>query len=216
MLRNYDAIAKEIGCDSSRQSIIDHLDSVLPNIWHDDYLKMTHSPNLLTVTFGDGKRLGQFCRYMFDHASAHPELGHGPEDILHHVPEDILHETEDRVVAVWGTSRYQASDTRDQPRMKGFLRNVWARNYGSHDRGHFFAHTMGGGLDINLFPQLGRINRTGLWREMETYCSSNPGTFCFVRPLYVDQTWRPRRLEYGIFKMALGRPPTFWGNIFEN
>ncbi len=98
--------------------------------------------------------------------------------------------------------------------MKGFLQGKWAGD--QDDRGHFFAHTMGGGLDINLFPQAIRVNRGGLWRQMENYCSRNPGTFCFIRPLYTDRSWRPTSLEYGIFKTETGRAPEFWGNTFAN
>jgi hypothetical protein len=80
----------------------------------------------------------------------------------------------------------------------------------------FFAHTMGGGLDINLFPQAARVNRGGLWRQMENYCARKPGTFCFVRPIYADTSWRPAQIEYGIIKVEAGRPPHLWRHLFEN
>ncbi len=99
--------------------------------------------------------------------------------------------------------------------MKGFLKGGLTDRPG-YDRGHLFAHTMGGGLDINLFPQAARVNRGGLWRHMERYCARNPGTFCFIRPIYTDESWRPSRLEYGIFKLEDGRPPEFWEHVFEN
>jgi hypothetical protein len=85
-----------------------------------------------------------------------------------------------------------------------------------YDRGHFFAHQMGGGLDINLFPQTASVNRRGLWRRMESYCVRNPGTFCFIRPIYADATWRPARLEYGILKREERRPIEFWVHAFDN
>lgn len=210
MLHDYDAMLDRIGRHADRQVVVDHFDSVLLEIWQQDYIATSRSPsNILVVTFGDENRRGQFCRHMFDHASGHP-AARGAS------PEGLSQLTEDRVVAVWGTSRYEPSKTRDKGRIKGFLADAWSRFHPGYDRGHFFAHTMGGGLDINLFPQSAKINRGRDWREMETYCASNPGTFCFVRPIYMNNTWRPARLEYGIFKMETGLPVTFWGRVFEN
>ena len=74
---------------------------------------------------------------------------------------------------------------------------------------------MGGGLDINLFPQVKATNRGGLWRKMERYCAANLGTFCFIHPIYRDQSWRPAALEYGIFKTAEANI-TFCGHMFDN
>jgi DNA/RNA non-specific endonuclease len=153
---------------------------------------------LVTVTFGDESGKTPFCRYLFDHASSVPS---GTEA------------NADRVAAVWGTSRKTDARTRDRARMNGFPMSNPSK---SDDRGHFFAHTMGGGLDINLFPQSARVNRGGLWRQMENYCARNPGTFCFIRPIYADATWRPAQLEYGIIKVEDGKQPKFWGHVFEN
>jgi hypothetical protein len=209
MLHDYVLLCGQLARGIDRHSLIDHLDAVLPAIWQADYCAMPFSSsNILVVTSGDEKRVGPFCRYMFDHASAAANR----ESVLMH-PEPYA---EDRVVAVWGTSRHEPARTRDASRMKGFLKGVWSQRFSGTDRGHFFAHTMGGGLDINLFPQAKRVNRSGLWRKMETYCALNPGTFCFIRPVYADESWRPRQLEYGIFKIRSGDPVEFWGHMFEN
>jgi hypothetical protein len=40
--------------------------------------------------------------------------------------------------------------------------------------------------------------RWRIYRDMETECANRPGTFCFSRPLYVDLTWVPSELEYGV------------------
>jgi hypothetical protein len=210
MLHDYDFLSEQFTGGSDQQSIVDHLDLVLPTIWQKDYLTMpSSSPNLLVVTSGDERRIGAFCRHMFDYAS----------DQSNPRAESLGRPTryaEDRVVAVWGKSRYEPAQTRDTSRMKGLLRGAWSQRFRESDRGHFFAHTMGGGLDINLFPQAKSLNRGGLWRKMETYCALNPGTFCFVRPIYADESWRPRQLEYGIFKIQRGDPVAFWGHVFEN
>jgi hypothetical protein len=209
MLHDYDFLGRQSASIDDRQSIIDHLDAVLPAIWQEDYLAMPcSSPNILIVTSGDEKRIGAFCRYMFDHASDASNLRAGSTPSVRYA--------EDRVVAVWGTSRREAARTRDIARMKGFLKGVWSQRFSDADRGHFFAHTMGGGLDINLFPHARRMNRGGLWRKMEAYCALNPGTFCFVHPIYADASWRPRQLEYGIFKGYSNDRVEFWGHVFEN
>jgi DNA/RNA non-specific endonuclease len=188
-------------------AIIAYLDDTLPELWSVDYLAMPGSTqNLVTVTFGDEGRAGHFCRYLFDHASNQYHI--------ENKKDRPKFSAEDRVAAVWGTSRRERADTRDKARMKGFLKARW-RDRGD-DRGHFFAHTMGGGLDINLFPQAARVNRGSVWRQMEQYCSKNPGTFCFIRPFYTDESWRPARLEYGVVKMGQDRAPQFWGYVFEN
>ncbi len=123
---------------------------------------------------------------------------------------------DDRVVAVWGLSRTEPADTRDRGRMGGFLKGVWSDAYPGRDRGHFFAHTMGGGTDINLFPQLSTVNRGGEWRQLEIFAAAHPGTFCFIRPFYAGSGWTPTALEYGIFKMPPKGACTFWGNLFPN
>jgi hypothetical protein len=74
----------------------------------------------------------------------------------------------------------------------------------SYDRGHFLSHAQGGGLDINLFPQLTRVNQSRSdhgrrYRAMESICVATPGLFCFSRPIYDDDSWVPFELEYGLW-----------------
>src|SRR5215475_13411074 len=70
MLHDYDTLCHKCAASGDRQSLIDHLDTALPGMWQEDYLAMPcSSPNILIVTSGDEKRIGSFCRYMFDHAS---------------------------------------------------------------------------------------------------------------------------------------------------
>jgi hypothetical protein len=72
---------------------------------------------------------------------------------------------------------------------------------GAYDRGHFMSLRQGGGYDMNLFPQLAAVNsghgRWGEYRVMENECAKKPGTFCFSRPIYTDETWIPCEIEYG-------------------
>jgi hypothetical protein len=192
-MRDYETIARQAQA-SDAATLVAWLDVNLPDLWAQDY---GEAPNLLAISARDDGR--SFCRYLFDHAGAA-----GPDAAV-----------EDRVVAVWGVSAPPPAP-RDAARLQGFLRGVWSRAFRGDDRGHFFAHTMGGGLDINLFPQSARLNRGGLWRRMENYAARHPGTFCFVRPIYDDPSWRPARLEFGLFKTATADPAAFWGHVFDN
>jgi hypothetical protein len=89
------------------------------------------------------------------------------------------------------------------------------------DKGHFASHAQGGPMDINLFPQRPDVNRgrTDGWsarsvsfREMERWCVSNPGAFSFARPIYMDDTWTPHALEYGVLRS----PSDLWVESFPN
>lgn len=109
---------------------------------------------------------------------------------------------DDRVVAVWGCSRIP-EQRRDRARLAGFLPNPLSWSGADRDRGRFVAHAAGGGIDLNLFPQLSVLNRGRsregrLWRRMENYAARHPGTPLFVRPVYGDSSWRPVALELGL------------------
>ena len=205
LLHDYAALASECrGLTANETS--QKLGGILAAIWADDYVQTCPpNPEILTIAFGSTDLSKPFCRYMFHQSSADPRAETAIDD-----------RCEDRVVAVWGRSGGEPASSRDKSRAGGFLRRVWSRRFPNNDRGHFFAHTMGGGLDINLFPQDSRLNRGGLWRRMEHYCATHPGTFCFIRPIYRDADWRPHLLEYGIFKMRGDSDLEFWGHVFEN
>jgi hypothetical protein len=99
-----------------------------------------------------------------------------------------------RVLLIGGATR---------ARLAGFLPNPLSWSRAELDRGHFVAHTAGGGLDLNLFPQVSALNRGRsregrLWRRMEDYAARHPGTPLFVRPVYGDSSWRPMAVELGL------------------
>lgn len=191
----YRRIAERMPVPISGPATIATLNAVLPPIWAAEY--PASGGELLTVTLGGKNDENGAVSTMFD---LQPRGS----------------STDDRVVAVWGLSKTEPASTRDTNRMAGFLKGVWSSAYSARDRGHFFAHTMGGGTDINLFPQLASINRGGVWREMERYAVEKPGTFCFIRPIYEGKSWVPSKLEYGIYKMPPGDAFAFWGNVFPN
>jgi hypothetical protein len=205
MLHDYAALAGR-NPDTKRSTQTAKLDSVLPALWSEAYRESVGSePHLVTVTFGSAESGLPFCRVLFHLVSGAPAA-----------KSQATVEQDNRVVAVWGVSRPENSGSRDKSRLGGLLRTQWSNQFPGYDRGHFFAHTMGGGLDINLFPQIATVNRKGPWRKMERYCARHAGTFCFVHPIYCDQSWRPALLELGIFKTAEGEDGSFWGQLFEN
>ena len=52
-------------------------------------------------------------------------------------------------------------------------------------RGHAIARSLGGGTDLNLVPQLGRVN-VGEFRTLERRAVASPGALYFTRWLYGD------------------------------
>ncbi len=103
MLCRYETIARDL-VHADRKAVARQLDRILPGLWDKDYLGMPGATgNLLTVTFGDDGGEGHFCRYLFDYASDPAQTGDSAED-----------PTDDRVAAVWGTSRREHSATRDK------------------------------------------------------------------------------------------------------
>ena len=129
--------------------------------------------------------------------------------------------SDERVVVVYGFSNPKG-EKRDSARMQGFLGGGLSDPArGRMDKGHFASHAQGGPMDINLFPQRPDVNRgrEGGWstrgvsfREMERWCVEHPRTFFFARPIYVDESWTPHALEYGVLRSATD----LWVERFPN
>jgi hypothetical protein len=183
-----------------REGLLRRLADVLPELWCDAYRQMTPTPTHI-LQFAD-----HGFEYLFDFSSELVSAGTVPEEKA----------VEDRVVAVFGRSN-PGPEKRDASRMRGFL-GASAEVFGENvDKGHFMGHALGGGLDVNLFPQRREINRGWskrgkVFRAMECYCAEHPGTFCFSRPLYDDRSWWPCTIEYGL----LTEEGTWWVERFEN
>jgi hypothetical protein len=121
---------------------------------------------------------------------------------------------DDRVIAAYGESR-PAGAKRDASRIRGF--GPIGAASGATDKGHLMAHSMGGSLDINVFPQRPEVNRGRSeegkrYRAMERYAAKHPGTFVFSRLIYGDDSWVPRALEYGVLLPG----PRLWVDRFSN
>jgi hypothetical protein len=119
----------------------------------------------------------------------------------------------ERLVSAWGISNGKHGAERDKSRMRGHPLSA-----GPHyHRGHAIAHSLGGTTDINLVPQLGRIN-TGDFRKLENEAVASPGSLYFTYWLY-DPARRPasaaapvpRRVEQGL--LIAGRPPRIRSHV---
>jgi len=99
-----------------------------------------------------------------------------------------------RLIAAWGVSAGRHGGPRPASRMAGHPLSAGPLFH----RGHAIAHTLGGGVDINLAAQRGSVN-VGPFRELERRAVANPGSFYFTRWLYAragQQT--PVRVEQGL------------------
>ena len=100
----------------------------------------------------------------------------------------------ERVVGMYGMPK-AAGHKRDASRMKG---HPLQQGAGLH-RGHLMAHSLGGGTDINLVPQMGSLN-VGAFRELERLADGTTNSLYFVRPVYApgNDGDQPDQLEQGL------------------
>lgn len=172
----------------------------LPHEFHEQYLLMTPRITYLWRYFFKG------FEYIYDLYSELEKKG-----IVPYSPT-----AESRVVGVLGRSR-PTSERRDASRLRGWVGQT-EKSFGKNtDKGHFIAHTIGGGLEVNIFAQRRDINRGWskrgrIFRSMEKYCVLHPNTFCFNRPLYSDDTSRPYMIEFGV----LIESGELWVERFDN
>ncbi|MEI6195704.1 MAG: hypothetical protein WCS42_15395 [Verrucomicrobiota bacterium] len=193
----------ELYQDCSKNQLIVHLQERLPFYFRDAYAEMTRrQTDIVRVRYNT-------FEYFYDHF---PELQSHPTP-----PADL--KIEPRLVGVLGCSSPQKI-RRDDYRLKGwvgptekFFGRLW-------DKGHFIAHSVGGAVDgteINVFIQKRSLNRGWSdegkrFRQMERFCAMNPGTFCFSRPMYFDQTAKPVFVEFGVLKTS----KHLWVECFDN
>jgi hypothetical protein len=102
------------------------------------------------------------------------EVKDGPATFLFDIAEE-------RLVAAWAVSAGKHAGDRDKSRMSA---HPLGAEQGYH-RGHAIAHTLGGGTDINLVPQLGKLN-IGPFRELERNAVATPGSLYFTHWHYAD------------------------------
>ena len=189
--------------DASAGSIWDliaHLRSRFPAQWQRVYAATaTHVPNIAQVEYGT-------FDYICDSYSSVEALGEVAFD----------QRVRDRVVGVLGISLPMRGRRRGSM-PKGWVEHPEEIDSSGRDKGHFIAHAIGGGLDMNVFSQARDLNRGiseqgKVYRLMERYCYENAGTFCFSRPVYEDATSVPRWLEFGLLR----EDGSLWVEVFEN
>ncbi len=172
----------------------------LPALWQRAYTAAAcHIPNIIHVEYGT-------FDYICDSYSEMEALGEVAFD----------QRVRDRVVGVLGISLPMRGRRRGSL-PKGWVEHPEEVDGGGRDKGHFIAHAIGGGLDMNVFSQARDLNRGiseqgKLYRMMERYCYENAGTFCFSRPVYNDATSIPRWVEFGLLR----DDGSLWVEVFEN
>jgi hypothetical protein len=187
------------------EAVIGFLTEELPYCWCDAYRVMTPRPTYISQI-----RCESFD-YIFDDLQTLEALGEVPTSAT----------AESRLVAVLGRSAPRPrSRTRDDRRLRGFIGATEAEFGSAWDKGHFIAHEIGGkvdGMEANVFIQRRDLNRGRsaagkAYRAMERYCRGHPGSFCFSRPLYLDETSKPSFVEFGILRGL----SDLWVQIFDN
>lgn len=189
--------------NDSGQEISVVLANELPYLWRDTYLEMMpRATNIVRFQYGA-------FEYIYDDYASLETTGAVPYDST----------IEARLVAVSGRSIRQKGK-RDDYRLKGWV-GATEKAFGPRwDKGHFIAHSIGGAVDqaeANVFVQRRDLNRGWSaagrrYREMEKYCETNQGTFCFSRPIYLDQSAKPAFVEFGVLKSNF----ELWVECFEN
>jgi hypothetical protein len=163
----------------------DYLRQELPYLWRDAYLVMSDRPTDILVFTYDS------FDYLYD--AYQPQEPYDPNT---HLPP-----IEARLVAAIGHSQPKRT-RRDDSRLRGMYLSAMPDISGPWDRGHYIAHSIGGTVDgneANVFLQLRSANR-GKYRIMESFCFKNPGVMCFSRPVYIDVSAHPARVDFGILK----------------
>jgi hypothetical protein len=122
----------------------------------------------------------------------------------------IFDESSQRLIMAWAISKGKSNQDRDTPRMKNIPKG------GGNDthRGHAIAHTLGGGLDINIVPQLGSLN-IGLFRCLENEAIRLPGVIYYTFWFYADSvSQKPTHVHQGIVRENCSVDERKFSNVF--
>ena len=120
----------------------------------------------------------------------------------------------ERLIAAWAVGRGRPVEKRDKRRMAGHPLGAGS----DYHRGHAIPHSMGGPMDINLVPQLARVN-VGPFRKLERKAVALPGSLYFTCWLYAPEACAGHHLsqkavavEQGL--LTAGRPAEI--KLFDN
>jgi hypothetical protein len=126
-----------------------------------------------------------------------------------------------RTIAAYGIANPStASRSKDDLRLRGWMREPSGEPDGTRDKGHLVAHSLGAGIqgiEVNVFEQDRALNRGWSedgkrFRAMEKYCAKNEGTMFFHRLIYVGETDVPAWTEFGVFRTSAD----LWVEVFSN
>jgi len=199
---DYQAVVASI--DPSNPSCRQAFQDRLAQLWREAYLR--HSPvvtELQIICEEGGTFILDWTGSILDEATIHDES----------IPDN-------RLVAAFGIS-HGKEGRRPATRIRGFPRGglgiVFSELAQDFDRGHHLAHAAGGGVDINLYPQLASVNRGRdddgkIFRAMEIYAASHAGTLVFSRPLYFGISDHPAAIDFGV----LQTDGVLWQEVFRN
>lgn len=185
--------------------VVGYLSEEVPYLWRDAYLSMTPRPTNINRVV-----LGKF-EYLYDDLDSLEASGQVP----------ISPTAESRLVGVLGTSDPQPRPrSGDDRRLRGFIGKTNSEFGLSWDKGHYIGHELGGrvaGMEANVFIQRRDLNRGWspegkIYRAMERFCRTHPGTFCFSRPFYIDDSSKPASFEFGVLRS----PDDLWVQRFDN
>lgn len=130
--------------------------------------------------------------WLADYCRMHPS-----DEIVEVTPDDFSYLFDiraGRLIAAWGISQGKRTGPRPAGRMRGHPKGGGAL----YHRGHAIPHTLGGGTDINLAPQLGAVN-IGPFRQLEIQAVATPGALYFTYWIYYGQQGqRASQVEQGL------------------
>ena len=108
-----------------------------------------------------------------------------------------------RLIAAWGVSTGRSDEERDTGRQRDHPMSAGAL----YHRGHAIPHRFGGGMDINIVPQLGSVN-IGSFRPLENKAVATPGSLYFTHWTYrgaIGRGQTPTGVNQGL--LVAGQPP---------
>ena len=200
--KKYEEILLNV-CHLSYNEAVIQLIKIFPSLWIEFYkMQSNRLTDICTISHGS-------FEFIYDDTDSLIEKGIMLEDT----------QIASRIVAVYGKSS-PSQIKRDDYRLRGWVgptNQIFGEKW---DKGHFIAHSIGGAVDkmeLNVFKQKRELNRGWshegkIYRKMEQYCFRNPGTFCYNRPIYGNQSDKPSFIEYGLLKHT----NELWYHCFNN
>lgn len=171
----------------------DTVQRLLPDLvgyWCDAYRSTTQNAIISEVRLSAQHQNDQVFSYLFDHSRKR-----------------------DRVIAAYGFSGDRNSISRKEADKR--LARHPRETFSPYDRGHMMSHLLGGGCDINLFPQHRTINR-GAFQALEHAVLENAGSFYFVNLIYGEgDSQTPSQVEQAAV-LNLGGGPRFEYQLHGN